>query len=211
MSGSPLVYLVDDDPSVLRALKRVFSVAGLRCETFATAQGFLEQPEFESPACLVLDVNLPDRSGLDLQAELRRRGRPASIVFITGHGSIPLAVEAMQAGAVHFLAKPFDNRDLLAAVQKALDKAKQEFAALDENRRIADCASLMTPRELEIFLLVADGLSNKSIAARLDISLQTVKLHRGRVMQKLQLDSVADLVRLAEKVRASSDQSLTAD
>src|SRR5690349_18549368 len=128
MSGEPLVYLIDDDPSVLKALQRLFRVAGLRCEAFESAQGFLDHPNFESPACLVLDVNLPDRTGLDLQRDLKDRGWPVSIVFITGHGSIPMAVEAMQAGAVHFLSKPFDNDELLEAVHMALDRAGQEVA-----------------------------------------------------------------------------------
>lgn len=199
MSDVPLVYLVDDDPSVLKALKRLFAVAGFRCETFATAQSFLDHPNFELPSCLVLDVNLPDQTGLDLQRELKKRRRLVSIVFITGHGSIPIAVEAMQAGAVHFLAKPFNNQELLAAVRKAFDKANAELKSLDENARIRERLESLTPREREVFLLVASGMANKNIATRLDVSLQTVKLHRGRVMQKLQLDSVADLVRLAER------------
>lgn len=199
MSTGPLVYLVDDDPSVLKALKRLFRVAAIRCESFATAEDFLDQPEFESPACLVLDVNLPGRTGLDLQRELKDRGWPVAIVFITGHGTIPMAVEAIQSGAVHFLAKPFNNNELLSAVRTALDRAGQELASLDDSRHIRERTAALTPREREIFLLVAAGMPNKNIATQLDISLQTVKLHRGRVMQKLQLNSVADLVRLAEK------------
>jgi len=199
MSSGPLVYLVDDDASVLRALKRLFRVSGLRCETFVTAAEFLNHPHVESPACLVLDVNLPDQTGLDLQRELKGLGRPMPIVFITGHGSIPMAVEAIQAGAVHFLPKPFQNDELLAAVRTALEKASQEAASLDVSRRIQERTASLTPREREIFLLVAAGIANKNIATQLDISLQTVKLHRGRVMKKLQLNSVADLVRLAEK------------
>lgn len=199
MSDGPLVFLVDDDPSVRKALKRCFRVAGFRCETFATAQEFLDHPASDSPSCVVLDVNLPDRTGLDIQRELKDRGRLDSIVFITGHGNIPMAVEAIQAGAVHFLAKPFNNDELLAAVRKALDKAEQELASMDAGRRVKKSLDALTPREREVFLLVAAGMANKNIATHLDISLQTVKLHRGRVMQKLQLNSVADLVRLAEK------------
>lgn len=202
MNQRPLVYLVDDDASVLNALSRLFRVAGFRCEAFATAQGFLDCPDFESPACLVLDVNLPDRTGFDLQRELKERGWLVSIVFITGHGNIPMAVEAMQAGAIHFLVKPFDNNELLAAVRKALDRSNQEFASQDDGRRIRDRISSLTPRERQIFLLVAAGMANKKIAMQLDISLQTVKLYRGRVMKKLELDSVADLVRLAEKEKS---------
>lgn len=203
MSSEPIVYLVDDDASVRKALKRLFRVAGLRCEAFETAQGFLDHPQFECHSCVVLDVNLPDRTGLDLQQELKGRGWPASIVFITGHGSIPMAVEAIQSGAVHFLAKPFDNDELLAAVHKALDRAGHETASLDQIKLIKERMSTLTAREHQVFLLVAAGMANKNIATQLDLSLQTVKLHRGRVMQKLQLDSVADLVRLAEKAHPS--------
>lgn len=199
MSPQPLVYLVDDDPSIRKALKRLFRVAGLRCEAFETAQGFLDHPNFESPSCLVLDVNLPDGTGLDIQRQLKDRACPASIVFITGHGNIPMAVNAIQSGAVHFLAKPFNNQELLEAVHKALERAGQELATADKSKHLQERLKSLTPREHQIFLRVAAGMANKNIAAELDISLQTVKLHRGRVMQKLQLNSVADLVRLAEK------------
>lgn len=201
MNAEPLVYLVDDDPSVLKALKRLFRVAGLRCETFESAQEFLNHPTFEAHSCLVLDVNLPDRTGLELQRELQSHGCPASIVFITGHGNIPMAVEAIQAGAIHFLAKPFHNAELLAAVNKGLDRARQAILANDESRHLSERLNSLTPREQQVFLLVAAGMANKNIAIQLDVSLQTVKLHRGRVMQKLSLESVADLVRLAEKAQ----------
>jgi FixJ family two-component response regulator len=199
MSQGPVVYVVDDDPSVTRALKRVFRVAGLRYESFATAQDFLLHRGHESPSCLVLDVQLPDLNGLDLQQELKARGWTPPIVFITGHGNVPMAVEAMQAGAVHFLPKPFDNRELLAAVRKALERDRQELDQREEGRRIKALVDSLTPREHEVFFLVAAGMPNKNIAIRLDVSLQTVKLYRGRLMHKLQLNSVADLVRLAEK------------
>jgi len=201
MSDVPLVYLVYDDPSVSKALGRLFRVAGFRFAAFTTAHDFLDQPSLESPSCLVLDVQLPDQSGLDLQRELNDRGWCASIVFITGHGNIPMAVEAMRAGAVHFLPKPFDNRDLLAAVRQAIDRQLQVCAQLDESSQIEARMASLTPRERQVFALVAAGLANKNIATRLGCSLQTVKFHRGRVMQKLQLDSVADLVRLAEKAK----------
>jgi RNA polymerase sigma factor (sigma-70 family) len=201
MNGEPVVYVVDDDPSISKALARLFRTAALPVETFATARDFLNHRNFQNPSCLVLDVELPDQSGLDLQKELKDRGWAVSIVFITGHGNIPMAVEAMRAGAVHFLAKPFDNRELLAAVRQALERDRQVVDLKDESGRIKSVVESLTPREREVFLLVAAGMPNKNIAAHLAVSLQTVKLYRGRVMQKLQLDSVADLVRLAEKAK----------
>lgn len=199
MTDEPIVYLVDDDPSVIKALTRLFAVAGLHCKTFSTAQEFLSEPLIERRSCLVLDVNLPDLSGLELQRVLNERGRTVSIIFISGHGNIPMAVQAMQAGAVHFLPKPFQNDELLAAVRQAIDKSSRMVESLDEERRAKERVATLSPREHQIFLMVAQGLANKNIATRLDLSLQSVKLHRGRVMKKLELDSVADLVRLAEK------------
>lgn len=200
MNDGPLVYLVDDDPSVIKALKRLFDMAGLRCKTFGTAQEFLDEPDLEPISCLVLDVDLPDGSGLKLQQELKNVHRDVPIVFITGHGSIAMAVVAMQAGAVNFLPKPFRNDELLSAVRSALDCASRSVESLDDERRMQESLASLSPREREIFQYVAKGLANKNIANQLDISLQSVKLHRGRVMKKLQLNSVADLVRLAEKV-----------
>src|SRR5262245_45938031 len=192
MSHAPVVYVVDDDPSVSRALERLFRVAGLRLQSFATAKEFLNHRNLESPSCLVLDVQLPDLNGLDLQKELKDRGWALPIVFITGHGNVPMAVEAMRAGAVHFLPKPCDNRELLAAIRQALDRDGEQLARQEETTRIKRLVESLTPREREVFLLVAAGMANKNIASRLGICLQTAKLHRGRVMQKLQLDSVAD-------------------
>lgn len=207
MSEAPVVYVVDDDPSVSRALARMFRVAGLRFSVFATAEEFLAQENISSPACLVLDVQLPGRSGLDLQMELKERGWPVPIVFITGHGTVPMAVEAMRAGAVHFLPKPFDNRQLLALVQQAIEAQVLEFAQRAGERRISELVDSLTAREHEIFLLVAAGMPNKNIASQLGICLQTVKLHRGRLMQKLKLDSIADLVRLAEQSQSLRPRS----
>jgi FixJ family two-component response regulator len=202
MNQTPVVYLVDDDPSVTRALARLFRVAGLRLVPFATAQEFLNHPNLESPSCLVLDVQLPDLSGLDLQKELRDRGWALPIVFITGHGTVSMAVEAMRAGAVHFLPKPCDNRELLAAIRQALARDNEQQAKQEGSRQVRRLVESLTPREREVFLLVAAGMANKNIASRLGICLQTVKLHRGHVMQKLRLDSVAGLVHFAEKARA---------
>jgi FixJ family two-component response regulator len=201
MSQVPVVYVVDDDPSVARALERMFRVAGFRLASFATARAFLDQQRLESPSCLVLDVHLPDLNGLDLQRELKDRGWTLPIVFITGHGSVPMAVEAMRAGAVHFLPKPFDNRELLAAVRQAVAREVQELARQEESNRVKTLVDSLTPRERQVFLLVAAGMVNKNIATRLGVCLQTVKLHRGHVMEKLGLDSVADLVQLAARAR----------
>jgi RNA polymerase sigma factor (sigma-70 family) len=201
MSQLPVVYVVDDDPSVVRALERLLLVAGFRLASFATARAFLDQPKLESPSCLVLDVQLPDLNGLDLQRVLKDRGFTLPIVFITGHGDVPMAVEAMRAGAVHFLPKPFNNRELLAAVRQAIDREGEELARQEEIRGIQRLVDSLTARERQVFLLVAAGTPNKNIAIRLDVSLQTVKLYRGRLMRKLQLKSVTDLVRPAEKAR----------
>lgn len=202
MSQVPVVYVVDDDPSVSRALERLFRLAGFRLGAFGTAREFLDQPSLESPSSLVLDVRLPDLNGLDLQRELKGRGWGLPVVFITGHGDVPTAVAAMRAGAVHFLQKPFDNRELLAAVRQSLEWEAKERARQQEGERIKLLLGCLTPREREVFLLVAAGMANKNIATRLGVCLQTVKLHRGNVMEKLRLDSVAGLVQLAERARA---------
>jgi FixJ family two-component response regulator len=201
MSQVPVVYVVDDDPSVAKALERLFRVAGFRLASFATALAFLEQPSVGSPSCLILDIQLPDLNGLDLQRELQDRDWILPIVFITGHGNVPMAVQAMRAGAVHFLPKPFDNRELLAAVRQALEREGLQLARQQEGKRIKLLMDSLTPRERQVFLLVAAGMANKNIATHLGVCLQTVKLHRGHVMEKLRLDSVAALVQLAEKAR----------
>jgi FixJ family two-component response regulator len=199
MTREPVIYIVDDDPSVARALSRVFRVAGYRQESFDTAQEFLKQECLESPSCLLLDVQLPGLSGLELQTELKTRGWTVPIVFITGNGNIPMAVDAMRAGAVHFLSKPFDNRDLLAAIGSALEREEQTLADQEERQRIEQQLASLTERERQVFGFVAGGMANKRIAAKLGLSLQTVKLYRGNLMRKLGLQSVAELARLAEK------------
>jgi FixJ family two-component response regulator len=199
VNPTPVVYIVDDDPSVSQALVRVVRVAGFRPAAFPTARSFLDHPALESPACLVLDVQLPDQDGLDLQKELKKRNWALPIVFLSGHASISIAVEAMRAGAVHFLPKPCDNRELLAAIRQALDLGDRQQARAEEIRRIGALVKTLTPREREVLLLASAGLANKNIAARLGVCLQTVKLHRGHVMQKLRLESVAELVHFAEK------------
>jgi len=193
------VFIIDDDASVRTSLKRLLRSAGFEVETFATAELFLEREHYDGIGCLVLDVRMPGISGIDLQDELSKADYSMPIVFITGHGNIPMGVQAMKKGAVDFLAKPFDDEELLQAVREAIGKdthARAEYAeVLDIRGRI----DLLTPRELEILRYVITGMLNKQIAAKLKIAEKTVKVHRGRVMEKLGVDSVADLVRLAEK------------
>ncbi len=199
MIQTPVVYLVDDDPSVTQALLRLFRVAGYQLKSFSNAHDFLELSQLASPSCLVLDVNLPDMNGPDIQKELKKRGWKLPIIFISGHGSIPMAVEALREGAVHFLPKPFDNQELLATVNQALQRESREHAQQVETQYLKDKIESLTPRELEVFLLAGAGVPNKNIASRLGISLQTVKFHRGHVMVKLQIDSVAELALLAKQ------------
>jgi len=195
----PTVFVIDDDASVRKSLSRLLRSAGYTTETFASAEEFLGREHFNGIGCLLLDVQMPGLSGMDLQKELSKADYHMSIVFITGHGDIPMSVQAMKRGAVDFLTKPFDDEELLQAVKKAIEKdreAKAERAEVhDALRRIEQ----LTPREHEIFRYVITGMLNKQIALKLDIAEKTVKVHRGRIMEKLCVDSVAELVRLAEK------------
>lgn len=197
------VFVVDDDPSVRASLGRLFKSVRLGAEVFASAREFLERAPAEGPACLVLDVRLPELSGLDLQAELARAGVAIPIVFITGHGTVPMSVQAMKAGAADFLEKPVDDQQLLDAVHRALDRdrrARQERAEVAELRRRLES---LTPREREVLSYVAAGWLNKQIAAELGTSEKTVKVHRARVMEKMRVSSLAELARLAEKLDLS--------
>ena len=197
----PTVFVIDDDASVRKSLSRLLrSSAGYTAETFASAEEFLGRDHFKGIGCLLLDVQMPGLSGIDLQKELNKADYHLPIIFITGHGDIPMSVEAMKKGAVDFLTKPFDDKELLRAIGKAIEKdtyARAEYhEALDIRRRIG----LLTPRENEILRYIITGMLNKQIALKLDIAEKTVKVHRGRIMEKLCVDSVAELVRLAEKV-----------
>lgn len=198
---APVVFVVDDDASVREAVKKLIESVGLQAVTFGSTEEFLKTSRPESPACLVLDVRLPDASGLELQRELAVAGIHIPIIFITGHGDIPMTVQAMKAGAVEFLTKPFRGQQLLDAIQDAIARDR---AAIAERTRTAEVRSRydsLTPREKEVMALVAAGLLNKQIGGELGASELTIKTHRGRVMEKMEADSVADLVRMYELLK----------
>jgi FixJ family two-component response regulator len=179
---------------------------GLKAETFSSAHEFLKHTPYDGPTCQVLDIRMPGLSGLDLQAELARAKRTLSIVFITGHGNIPMSVRAIKAGAVDFLEKPFEEQALIDAVQLAIQKDRLAKQKLVELREIQERVESLTPREREVFSLVVTGMLNKQIAFELGTSEKTIKVHRARVMQKMQAESLANLVRLAEKAVTSERQ-----
>jgi FixJ family two-component response regulator len=193
------VFVIDDELSVRKGLGRLLRAAGYRVEIFASALEFLERAPKDEVACLVLDVQMPELNGLELQRALAETERPLSIVFITGYGDIPTSVRAMRAGASDFLSKPFDQKDLLAAVDRALERAGRDAGAHAVARDAKKLLATLTPREHEVLLHVLAGELNKQIAAALGTSEKTVKVHRGRVMHKMGVRSVADLVRLCEK------------
>jgi len=206
-AGDSIVFVVDDDRSVRDSLRRLFTSIGLAVEVFPSAQAFLESPRPDSPACLVLDVRLPGLSGLDLQRELARTHCTLPIVFLTGHGDIPMSVRAMKAGAVEFLTKPVREQDLLEAIRLAIERDRagrrdrQELAAL---RRRYDS---LTPRERDVMAGIVAGLLNKQIAAEFGTSEATVKEQRGKVMAKMQAGSLADLVRVAARLGVAPAES----
>ncbi len=196
----PIVFVVDDDVSVRESLELLIQFAGWQPETFASAEEFRARPRVLTPNCLVLDISLPDLNGLELQKLIATDRTDMPIIFITGHGDVPMTVQAMKGGAVEFLTKPIDDDALLSAIGNAI---KRSAAALDEQtelQALRDCYASLTPREREVMRLVVSGMLNKQIGLKLGITEITVKAHRGKMMQKMKADSVADLVKIAVKL-----------
>jgi FixJ family two-component response regulator len=201
-----VIAVVDDDRSVREGLRNLIRSAGWTAETFASAQEFLSRPGAEAPSCLVLDLQLPGLSGLDLQKRMAEAGLDIPIVFLTGHGNIPASVQAMKAGAVEFLTKPFDEQDLIEAIQEAIERDRRTRRRRAEMRELRERYESLTAREREVMQQVISGLLNKQIAAELRITEFTVKVHRGHVMRKMLADSVANLVRMAENLGIRSQE-----
>jgi len=199
-----LIAIVDDDPSAREGLSSLIRSAGLRVEAFASAQEFLVRPGSDLPSCLVLDLQLPGLSGLDLQKRMPEVGLEIPIVFLTGHGDIPASVQAMKAGAVEFLTKPFDDEKLLQAIQEAVERDRRSRQQRTKKSDLRERYESLTAREQEVLQQVVAGLLNKQIAAALKITEFTVKIHRGRVMRKMHAGSLADLVRMAESLGVHS-------
>ena len=198
-NASSTVFVVDDDVSVRESLELLIISAGWKPETFESARAFLDRPRLLAPSCLVLDVSLPGLNGLDLQKRIADR-TDMPIIFITGHGNIPISVQAMKAGAVEFLTKPFSDDDLLNAIRQALERSEAALAHELEIQALRARHESLSPREREVLALVVTGLLNKQIGGELDISEITVKAHRGRVMSKMKAGSLADLVNIAAKL-----------
>ena len=202
-SPEPAVFIVDDDASVRTAMKRLLTSVAIRCETFDDARAFLERVDDDMTGCLLLDVRMPGLSGIDLQRVLRERGNDLPIIFVTAYADVPLTVRAMKAGAVEVLTKPVDEQRLLEAVSDALERERARRAGRAEERRWRERFSTLTAREREVMALVVTGMLNKQIAETLGTAEKTIKVHRGQVMHKMQAESVADLVRMADRLARS--------
>jgi len=207
---TPIVFVVDDDVSVRESLELLIRCEGWQPKTFASAQKFLDQPRVRIPNCLVLDVSLPGLTGLDLQRLVAGERTDMPIIFITGHGDVPMTVQAMKAGAVEFLTKPFSDDVLLRAIRAALERSRVALSLEAEMRVLRDCYASLTQREREVMALMVSGLLNKQVGGELGISEITVKAHRGKVMQKMKADSLADLVKMATRLRPEPAASTAA-
>jgi FixJ family two-component response regulator len=197
--ATPIVFVVDDDISVRESLELLITSAGWRPETFASAQDFLSGPRVGVPCCVVLDVNMPGLTGLELQQQLAER-TDMPIIFITGYGDVPMTVRAMKAGAVEFLTKPFNDDVLLESIRQAIERSRAALREESEMQALRSCYVLLTPREREVMALVVSGLLNKQVGGELGISEITVKAHRGHVMRKMKADSLPDLVTMAARL-----------
>jgi FixJ family two-component response regulator len=202
-AANPIVFVIDDDVSVRESLELLIASEGWQPETFASAQEFLDRPRALVPSCLVLDVSLPGLNGLDLQNRLAVERSDMPIIFVTGHGDIPMTVQALKAGAVDFFTKPFNDEVLLSAIRRALEHSRLVLSHEADLQALRHCYASLTPRERQVMALVVTGLLNKQVGGELGISEITVKAHRGKVMLKMKADSLADLVRIAERLRVN--------